>query len=137
MQGIHFTDDLLTGDEGIDNEHRLIFFLVNNMQGSVYGGSLDVALRTYVNILKTHAASHFAHEAEFMVVHDYADAEAHLQEHEKFAEAIQTLERKLDADDLTFEEVQAMVVDWLHTHIREVDLKMVQAIKAENPKSAA
>ncbi len=137
MEAIHFSDELLTGDEGIDNEHRLIFFLVNNMQGSVYGGSLEVGLRTYVNILKTHATNHFAHEEEFMALHKYTEMEEHLKEHEGFVNTIKAVEEKMAVGALTFEEIQTMVAEWLNTHIRDMDLKMVLAVRGTASRKPA
>lgn len=137
MDAVHFGDDLLTGDEALDNEHRLVFFLVNNMQGSMYGGALPVDLATYVNILKAHAARHFSHEEEFMTQHAYEGLAEHREEHLKFALSVEAMEEKAAAGTLDFEDVRQAVSDWLHSHIREVDRKMIQTIKAPFPAQAA
>ncbi len=137
MDTVHFSDDLVTGDEALDNEHRLIFFLVNNMEGNIYGGTLPVDLNTYVNILKAHAARHFSHEEEYMAQHDYEGLQEHREEHLKFAQAVEALEEKAAAGTLTFEAVRQTVVDWLHSHIREVDRTMIQTIKAPFPVHTA
>lgn len=136
MDAVHFSDDLLTGDEALDNEHRLIFFLTNNMEGAIYGGALPVDLNTYVNILKAHAARHFSHEEDYMTRHAYEGLAEHREEHLKFARAVEAMEEKAAAGTLGFEEVRQAVVDWLHTHIREVDRKMIQTIKAPFPVQA-
>ena len=133
MESIQFTDDLCTGDEGLDNEHRLIYFLANNLQGSIHGGSVPVDPRTYVNILKAHVARHFSHEEEYMTRHAYADLESHKQEHQKFARTVEDLEARLLGGSLTREGILTVVGDWLDTHIRDVDRTMIQAVKVPFP----
>lgn len=125
----NFTDDLLIGVETIDNEHRRLFQILNNILevlGSDQKGSVEViAIKELVKNLRKYADEHFKNEEEYMEsIHD-PELIRQKSEHEKFRKIIyefdiERIDLNKDLDE--FQKLMQYLVKWLHHHILGSDI---------------
>lgn len=110
--------------EKIDEQHRQIFELINDLQRSMmldYGEAILEGV--YVRLID-YTKSHFATEEKLMLNHGYPEAKTHIQEHEHLIAKVKELDRQrstgteqLSVRTLTF------LFDWLSHHIMITDKK--------------
>jgi hemerythrin len=108
----------------IDNQHQELVNMLNRLfiavsvrEGSkVIGGILE-ALRSYTR-------THFSLEERLMQQANYADLEAHKEEHQKLIGQLDDLcLRHLTEDKLIYFEMLRFLKTWLKEHIKGVDRK--------------
>lgn len=140
-----FTEDCLVGVEQIDEEHRYLFHIMNQITDTLsYGGEPGEEkdkLDEYIGKLKEYGTQHFAHEEAYM--EEIGDPELLMQKraHKMFME-------KLDSLDIAYlqdEEKQAVLKDmlvyltkWLYQHILGSDtligkIRHIEVKPEENP----
>lgn len=117
-----FTDDLRIGIPEIDEEHRQLFALVNEVLDALSLEDADfrqLAL-DLLDRLKKYAATHFAHEEEYMKkIHD-PELSSQQQEHQDFVTYVNTVHmERLDNERVkpAFEELLKYLSNWLFRHI--------------------
>lgn len=119
-----FTEDCLVGVEQIDEEHRYLFHIMNQitetLEQSRKPESAKDELEEYIGKLKEYGTQHFAHEEAYM--EEIGDPELLLQKraHKLFMEKLNSL----DIAYLQDEEKKAVLKDmllyltkWLYQHI--------------------
>lgn len=140
-----FTEDCLVGVEQIDEEHRYLFHIMNQITDTLsHGGEPEEEkdkLDEYIGKLKEYGTQHFAHEEAYM--EEIGDPELLMQKraHKMFME-------KLDSLDIAYlqdEEKQAVLKDmlvyltkWLYQHILGSDtligkIRHIEVKPEENP----
>jgi hemerythrin len=123
-------DDLSVGNTLIDNDHRKIVKLVNNLFGAMeQGKSKDDLENILVEIIKF-TAEHFKREEEIMQRIQYADLSTHKQNHDKLFKAVLDLREKLiDGKSMLSIEVSKLLRDWAIKHILLDDKRLAAAIR--------
>ena len=126
-------DEYLTGIESIDNEHRRLFELaeevyqltINEFIADKYDRLTDI-----LGELKSYALTHLEHEEEYMKEHNYKGLLSQIAAHNEFREKITdiTLERNDDNAEEMVKEVLTFVTDWLVNHIYYSDKKIGEAL---------
>ncbi len=117
----NFTEDCLVGVEEIDEEHRYLFHLMNQIMESLHGGDGEESqLEHYVERLKEYGTEHFAHEEAYMAQID--DPELHFQKraHRMFMEKLNGIDAAFlhDAEKhALMEDMLAYLTKWLYKHI--------------------
>ena len=94
---IEWRDDLLVGFEAIDQEHRDLVFMINQLYDQVKNGQTKETIEDTLFTLADRVAAHFTHEDELMRAHVYPNRASHLLEHRKLIDQLDTL---LDGIDL-------------------------------------
>ena len=119
-----FTEDCLTGIEAIDQEHRQLFQLINEAFGFL-GNSAETAAgaKNLLAALKKYAATHFAHEEEYMESIDYTGLEAQRRAHGVFLAKLADKDEAENAENrLEFvEDMLDFLFAWLTRHILKMD----------------
>ncbi len=113
-----------TGVEEIDNQHKVLVSLINELSGLVSdkfdrGGAEDV-----FNQLKSYTEFHFATEESLMAQYHYVerDLHAHLLQHRQFEEEIASVQH--DFSQISIEDcnvILSYLTNWLIKHICKVD----------------
>lgn len=115
------------GIEIIDNQHKRIFELINEIYNT---SKLDFAQFEKVRIqLNNYANYHFRLEEKLFEITHYPQTNAHLQEHNEFREKIKQWNEKSKKE--MENELFDFLVDWLIEHILNVDMKYAPYIKKE------
>lgn len=119
-----FTDDCLTGIEQIDDEHRSLFSILNQIVDTLEHneGVTDESqkLETYIARLKEYGQVHFSHEEAYMEEHQDLELEQQKRQHKYFMMKLSSI----DLMDLNQAEKRKILEDmlqyltkWLYQHI--------------------
>lgn len=124
-----FTDDCILGIENIDNEHRHLFELINEVLDTLHRSTLFDQYKEIKEImaqLEEYAEQHFAHEEAYMV--EICDPELILQrsQHMVFREKISawsvTNVDREEEQTRMLEELMEFMAKWLYRHILSSDI---------------
>lgn len=118
----HWTDDFGVGIQEIDEQHKELVDLLNQLHTAIHEHHGSEASRRILDKLADYTRTHFAVEESLMRVSSYPEFEAHKQNHEDLIGQVQALQEKLDSGQaaITFELLHFLKV-WLMRHINEAD----------------
>jgi hemerythrin-like metal-binding protein len=125
-----WNDDLSVGSTFIDNDHRRLIDLLNDLYNAVGEGRGPDLVGPVLNELVQYTQEHFKREEFVMRDMRYAEFSAHKREHENLTIKVLAL-RKRYADGETKLSVELLIFlyNWLFNHIMRVDKKLAQAIE--------
>lgn len=127
-----FTDEYLTGIEIIDEEHKELFRIIEEVHEVIAddarGDKYDEIVRL-LEELRNYTKSHFSDEEEYMESIQYEGLEAQKVAHELFVSRLDEMDlEEIDIhQEETLEELIAFLLEWLVTHILQMDKKIGQA----------
>lgn len=104
-----------------DDEHKVIFDLVNALNDAVAGGN-RVNVGQKLDALIAYVAGHFKTEEDLFKAHGYPDAAAHKAKHDDLVKTCLGVQKQFR--DRTIEitpDTCVFVKDWLYDHIPNVD----------------
>ena len=123
-------DSYKTGITEIDQDHKGLINLINDLYEAIQDGSGGALLLPIFSALKHYTETHFAKEEGYMVKCDVPDQDSHFHEHKLMVEKLADLERRhrkgeaaISLQTLTF------LRDWLKNHICAVDQAMASQLK--------
>ncbi|MEA3363384.1 MAG: bacteriohemerythrin [Thermodesulfobacteriota bacterium] len=121
-QMFQWKDEYNTGVTLMDQQHRRLVDLINQLFKCMKDGGDRMMVGEIVDELASYTVTHFRAEEDIMRKHNYPDLEAHQHIHKSFvekvglfAEKIKTGERMPPADVFNF------LKDWLVSHIEKQD----------------
>lgn len=127
MSLITWKDSYSVGVDLIDNDHKLLVSLINQLNDAIQADEGPEVVGSVLNVLVEYTASHFGREELLMKKGKYPDAEfsAHHLEHEKLTTQVRGIVSRyyrgeiesIDTEVLTF------LKNWLTGHILGVDMK--------------
>ena len=125
MKDIAWSRILSVGVDEIDDDHRRLIAIFNELNRAVSAGeSAEYRAATLDELLKC-TAWHFSHEERLMLKYDYPARAAHIAAHEELVEAARALQATLEqADKAVAEEEIVYLERWLTEHILTVDQKL-------------
>lgn len=124
MSKITWSNDLSVSNNDIDDDHKGLFELINNLANANMS-------HDYINVildrLKKYTIEHFTREEEYMKSIGYPGFEVHLQQHEEFKEWLEiirsTYARFPQSPFIIGDSVNSYLLRWLRTHILTEDMK--------------
>ena len=126
-----FTEDLLTGNDMIDEQHEQLFGHINNLLRACGEGKGRVELGRAVQFLIDYTEEHFSAEERLQDKYKYPDRENHKRYHEAFKHAIRELADELERDGATVTlvgKINKSVGDWLVNHVKKQDVRVAAHI---------
>jgi len=130
---ITWDSSLSLGVEEIDEQHRAIFKLVNEL--SEKKGAGDAAAATEILcFLRKYLNEHFDLETKLMIEMDYPDLEAHRQQHELFINNVIFFEIEKEFGVVSEEmlgNILEFLEDWCTKHILKEDKAFGDFIRAQ------
>ena len=126
-----FTEDLLTGNDMIDEQHEQLFGHINNLLRACGEGKGRGELGRAVQFLIDYTEEHFAAEERLQDKYKYPDRENHKRYHEAFKHAIRELADELERDGATVTlvgKINKSVGDWLVNHVKKQDVRVAAHI---------
>jgi hemerythrin len=124
MPYFEWNDSLLVGIKAIDDQHRRLVDMVNDLHDSLQSSGQLCPAPELVASLKAYAAEHFHIEEGYMQAFEYPEYEEHLKEHQFFDDTIRTFEEDCAAGRANPADLLNFVKKWLSEHIRGVDVQM-------------
>jgi hemerythrin len=117
-------DRYLLGLPAIDQDHRILFDLINQLHDAYAAGSLGAErLDIVFNVLGDYVGNHFFREEEMMRDSAYPDMVPHMAAHARFsAEVDKLFHRYRDGgDEHMVLELLALLSNWWRFHVQEDD----------------
>lgn len=129
---VSWDDKLSVGIQVIDDDHKRLLTLINNLQTAVYYPTGEAFERQALKELVDYTKYHFQREEELMASHEYPDFEAHKRQHEEMIARVQRfLESYEQNREGTIEEMTGFLKSWLLNHIAGTDQKYSPYLRAQ------
>ena len=125
-----FTDNLVTGNEMIDSQHKELIEKINAvMESCEQSNDKSVAVRT-LDYLEDYTNYHFSAEEQLQREIDYPCFQKHREQHEIFKQTISDLQEMLQEEEgpspAFVQKVQEKVIEWLYVHIQGFDRSVAE-----------
>jgi hemerythrin len=126
---ILWTDDLNTGIDVIDRQHRRIVDYINDLELAKAKHDRE-SVGKVLDELVDYTLSHFAFEESLQEEAGYKYCKPHKKVHDLFVRRVnEYLERFRLGDDIV-DEIHHMLTSWLINHIRRDDADYVASVRA-------
>jgi len=137
MPTIHWSPRYETGIPEIDQEHRLLFDIMNDLIAAFRRGDPKPEVRSVLDFLVNYTMGHLQTEEDWMRDHGYPDLETHRLEHEAMKVQVLDLVHQFEVGvDLTMK-VTVLMADWLQYHVDGSDLALAEHSRALAEETAS
>ncbi len=117
-----WTDDLSLNIKSIDDQHKRLVQLINDLHRAMKERRSKKHLVSIVDELKNYTVTHFKFEEKLFAKHGYPETKEHIAQHEKFVATVLDFENGLKADKVAVTmDVMRFLKDWLMKHINGTD----------------
>jgi hemerythrin len=120
MSTINWTDDLNIGIESIDEQHRHIVNLVNNLHDTHLRGEISVANTLLVELIEF-KVFHCAHEESLLKQSDFPLFKIHKHSHERIINQCLVLLQRTENGEYVVKEALAFLRETLVSHMKGED----------------
>ena len=132
MALLNWSDDLSVKVNGIDNQHKMLVNLINDLHNAMKDGKGKEKLGTILNELISYTKYHFSAEEKLMQQKNYPGYQQHKREHEVFTKKVEEFNTQFVAGSLFISnEVLLFLKDWLVGHIKVTDKKYSPYLSVE------
>ncbi|MBF0095266.1 MAG: hemerythrin family protein [Alphaproteobacteria bacterium] len=130
---------LSVGVESIDADHRLLFALMEQLDGAIEGNEEASVVGSVLLSLAAYTDYHFAREERVMAACGYPGLASHKELHDGLRAGVMAACGRFesDPDAVDLGELQAFLRDWLTRHILDEDMKLKPVFRANAPRVAA
>lgn len=126
---IEWYDNLETGVQVIDDQHKKIVALINSLQNSLVEGSSSGRVDEILNDLMLYTKEHFSFEEKLFMEHNFPYQAEHRKEHEElisqvneFSDKLQLSKKNGSTDSpLLAINLAQFLKQWLVEHIEKED----------------
>jgi len=119
---IQWNDKLNTGIQIVDNQHRRLVELINQLFQCMKDGGDRMLLGSVVDELVDYTVTHFRTEEDLMKKHHYPDFDGHKNIHDQFVAKVGDFADKLKSGArLAPADIYKFLKDWLINHIEKQD----------------
>lgn len=117
-----WNDQLSVGVRVIDDDHRKMICMINDLYEAILAGDASERLEGIIDGLVVYTRIHFAREERFFRQVNYPDAIEHKKEHDLFTRRVIELDARSrrSGENLSLE-VMVLLKDWLFEHILGAD----------------
>jgi hemerythrin-like metal-binding protein len=121
-QFVTWREDLAIGIGAVDEDHRKLFGLINNLQTAIYYPAGETFERQALNELVDYTKYHFTREEELMERNGYPELAAHKRQHQEMIAKVQSYLDAYESDrEGTVQALTLFLKDWLIHHIAGTD----------------
>jgi hemerythrin len=119
---IQWTDELSVGIQEIDEQHKVLVGLVNDMHRAIHEHHGTETAREILDRLGDYTRIHFAVEESLMRIFDYPGYDEHKKQHEELIAQFKVYHQKVQSGTakISFELLHFLKL-WLSQHILESD----------------
>lgn len=139
MPLMEWDDKLSVGVKQIDDEHKVLIKLVNELHDAIRANHGKEVLGKTLEGLIAYTGSHFGHEEGEMKRTNYPGAPAHFAEHAALVKKVLAIQEQYKAGKVAVlgMETLAFLKDWLVKHIKGTDQALAAHLKAQAAKKVA
>jgi len=129
MAHLVWQDDLDTGIEEIDNQHKRIVEMINHLYDAEQKGDNNEIREVLVDLVD-YTQSHFSFEETLMEDAGYRFSKAHKRVHELFIRRVAEYRMRFESGENIVQELRDTLSRWLFNHIRNEDAAYTESVKA-------
>ena len=127
MSLITWNDRLSVKVAEIDQQHKKLITMINELNDAMKVGKGKDALGAIVNNLIVYTMTHFKTEEKYFAQFGYPDTDQHKKEHEAFVKKVSDFKDGFENRKISLTiEVMDFLSDWLKNHIMGTDKKYSQ-----------
>jgi hemerythrin len=137
MPFIVWTSGMSVDVKLLDNDHKKLAILINDLHDGVMAGSAREQLERIFDELIAYSRIHFDHEELLLDEAGYSGAAAHKQEHGHKIERILEMKARFRSGTTLADDLKLMdeLKDWLVSHAQTSDQEFVAHLKATDVDS--
>ncbi|MDC0335835.1 bacteriohemerythrin [Pseudodesulfovibrio sp.] len=136
MKKIEWNSKLNLGVPQIDEQHRRLVQLANNLVSAIQTNVADDILEIIFKELQEYTVFHFRDEELYMHEAGYPDIEEHIRQHEDLKKKVADYQEDMRLDmDVSPSDVLEFLGDWLVEHIIYSDMKIARFVKGKEKSS--
>lgn len=121
-QFVEWKDDYSVGIDSIDQQHKKLLHLINQLQTAVDYSTGEQFEREALDELVDYTKTHFTYEEGLMKDNDYPDFVQHKLQHEKMFKKVEEVLAEYEQDtDTAMSNAAEFLKDWLIKHINGTD----------------
>ena len=125
----HWKDEYSVGLLEIDQQHRLLIYLINDLYMAIHENKSTEATADFLTRLKEYTLMHFATEKEIMRGNNYPGLDNHLSQHDEMILKLAEVESKHACGKFGLcSELIIFLREWLTKHICESDKALAKYI---------
>jgi hemerythrin len=126
---IVWTNDLNTGIDVIDEQHKSIADYINKLERAIQQHDRATVGRV-LDELVDYTLSHFAFEESLQQEAGYKFSKPHKAVHDMLAKRVASYQQRHNAGEDIADQLHAMLCTWLVHHIKRDDMAYVSEVKA-------
>jgi len=128
---VHWKDEYAVGITAIDDEHKKLLNLINNLLAAVHCNTGEEFERHAIKELVEYTRYHFQREEELMAAHNFPDFEGHKAQHDQMIDTVERFCKRYEERGRdVLEEVTEHLKLWLLQHILGTDQKYGPYLKS-------
>jgi len=130
-----WTPDLSVGVDHIDNQHKIWFEKANELFEAGKAQKAKDYINQMIDFLDEYTKLHFKDEEAYMEKIGYPELDAQKKAHASFVKDLAKLKEdynKSGGNILVIINANKIVIDWLSNHIRKMDKKIGEYVRANN-----
>ncbi len=120
MEMVRWDDSLSVQIEEIDEQHKQLLGLMNDLFDAMKKGEGRSVLEKTLDGLLEYTEYHFSAEEKYMREFDYDEYEQHKNEHDALREEVLHYRNQLTSDRVTLD-LLGFLWNWIQTHVKQTD----------------
>ena len=128
------TNDLITGNDMIDSQHRQLFKAINDFQDSCSSGQGKERVDATMRFLVDYTAKHFGDEERLQQQSNYPDQVNHKKLHQEFKSLVNDLSMQSKQEATSFmvlTKLSNSLGNWFINHIMREDKKVAAHVRSQ------
>lgn len=122
MSLIQWNAELSVGINPIDEQHKKLVNMINELNDALQSGKTNQVLATIFDGLTVYTIEHFGYEEELFAQYGYPESQAHNAEHAALIQQLTDLQKKMQTGNFMISvELMVFLKDWLINHILKTD----------------
>ena len=131
----NWTEEYSVGIESIDNQHKELFNLLNNLLSALKQGKAIHVSNKIAEDLEKYTRMHFHKEEFFFQKFNFSGSKEHILEHRSFIGKINEIKPELAAGNISrMLELLGFLKSWIEHHILVVDKGYIECFKLNGLK---
>ena len=120
-----WTEEMTVNVEVLDEDHKKLFVMINELQDAIAAGHDKKVLREILSRLMEYTKAHLAREEHMLATAEYPGLAAHQHEHERMRRRAQNLRERFEkgSTKMASLELKSFLQNWWILHIQGSDKK--------------
>jgi hemerythrin len=130
-----WTNDLATGNQLVDFQHKQLFQAINNLLDACSQGRGRDQIDNTLNFLTNYTVKHFGDEEKLQQQFKYPDYQNHKKLHDNFTVTVKDLGAQLRQEGPSINlvgKINSTIGTWLVNHIKKEDQKLTAHIQTKD-----